>query len=153
MPTTDTDVATLHARVDELAALVARLSAELEDFAAVVNIAGDATDGRPTVQTPMYDTLDAWVRDYFAPMFSRPIGGEIRWCPRWQEHAEAVSRLESLWRAWESLRLEPALGMVTWYSSYLDQQLPVLLGRSGPFSQCSAERHATPSPLALAVMN
>jgi hypothetical protein len=135
-------------RLDELTAVVSRLSADLEDLAAVVAVSEDPKGVDP-VRSPMYETLDAWVRDYFAPMFSRPIGGEIRWCPRWHEHAEAVSRLEALWRSWERFRLDPALGMATWYSGYLDHQLPLLLGRAGPFSQCSADRHAEPTPLPL----
>jgi hypothetical protein len=139
------------ARVEELSATVARLSAEVRDLSAVVSVSQDmaATDPDAAAPAPEYETLDEWVQEYFAPMFARPIGGELRWCARWTEHAEAISRLEALWRSWEALRLDPALGMATWFSSYLDQQLPVLLGRSGPFSQCSADRHAHATALPL----
>jgi hypothetical protein len=147
----DVDAAAVHARVEELAATVARLSAEVQDLSTVVSISQDtasAESGTPT-PSPEYETLDEWVQEYFAPMFGRTIGGELRWCAQWTEHAEAISRLEALWRSWEVLRLDPALGMASWFSSYLDQQLPVLLGRSGPFSQCSADRHTPVPPLVL----
>lgn len=31
--------------------------------------------------------------------------------------------------------------MVTWLTSHFDQQFAVLLGRSGPFAQCTPDRH------------
>jgi hypothetical protein len=73
--------------------------------------------------------------------FGRPIGGEIRWCAQWREHAEAIGRLEALWRSWEALRLDPGMCMATWLTNYLDPQLAVLLGRGGPFAQCNVDRH------------
>lgn len=134
-------------RVAELEVRVALLSNELEDVAALTTV--ESTSG-VAVPPPLYDSVDDWVGEYFAPTFGRPIGGEIRWCAQWREHAEAIGRLEALWRSWEALRLNPALGMVTWLTSYLDLQLPVLLSRAGPFSQCTVDRHepapALPAP-------
>ncbi len=137
----------LDVRVDDLAAQVARLSSELADVAAAVF-------SRPPTKShqsdePMYDTLDDWVSEYFAPTFGRPIGGELRWCAQWGEHAEAVTRLEALWRSWESLRLEPALGMATWLTHHLDPQLTALLSRSGTFAQCQPDRHSQPIALVI----
>jgi len=63
------------------------------------------------------------------------------WCAQWNEHAEAVSRLEALWRSWEVLRREPGLGMASWFVNHLDPNLSVLLSRGGTFSQCSPDRH------------
>jgi len=132
-------------RVDDLVAEVARLSSELADVAAAV-FSQPPPESHHS-DAPMYDTLDDWVCEYFAPTFSRPIGGELRWCAQWGEHAEAVTRLEALWRSWESLRLEPALGMATWLTQHLDPQLAALLGRSGTFSQCQPDRHGQPTAL------
>lgn len=136
----------LAVRVAELEVRVAQLSNELEDVTALAT--GEAASG-VSAPAPRYETLDEWVREYFAPTFGRPIGGEIRWCAQWREHAEAIGRLEALWRSWEALRLDPAMGMATWLTNYLDPQLAVLLGRGGPFNQCSSDRHEGQSNLAL----
>ncbi len=134
---------TLRVQVEDLAATVTRLSSELADLSAAVS----PLDATSTLETPEYQTVDEWVHEYFCPMFARPIGGEIRWCERWTDHAEAVSRLEALWRSWEVLRRDPGTGMATWFSSFLDAQLPILVGRAGTFAQCTAERHECPRPL------
>ena len=143
--------ADLEARVDDIAAHVAALTSELTDLASAV-YAGDLSPSTPATPSPRYATLDEWVGEYFAPTFGRLVGGEHRWCSQWQQHAEAITRLEALWRSWEALRLDPALGMATWLGHHLDQQLPILLGRQGPFSQCSPDRHvpATRLPMVAA---
>lgn len=136
----------LAVRVAELEVRVAQLTNEFADVTALMT--GGSVTG-DVVPSPRYGTLDDWVREYFAPTFGRPIGGEIRWCAQWREHAEAIGRLEALWRAWEALRLDPAMGMATWLTHHLDSQLPVLLGRAGPFSQCSPDRHEAQGCLAV----
>ncbi len=98
---------------------------------------------------PAYPDVEAWVNEHFAPMYVRPLGGEFRWCPRWWEHAEAISRLEALWRSWETLRLDPGLGMATWYRDHLDSQLGILLGNRGPFALCSLDRHESMKALSV----
>ena len=140
----------LEVRVDELAAQVAQLTSELTDLSAVV-FSTPPSSAPVTASEPMYDTLDAWVHEYFTPTFTRPIGGEIRWCAQWAEHAEAVTRLEALWRSWESLRLDPAVGMATWLTNYLDPLLAALVSRSGTFAQCQPDRHSPSMPLLTAV--
>ena len=80
----------------------------------------------------------------FLPMFRRPLGGEYRWCRQWWQHAEAITRLTALWHSWETLRLEPGTGMAVWLRDHLDHQLTVLLGRGGPFAQCSEDEHIDP---------
>lgn len=132
------DVDELAARLAEVEADVARLDGEVMDVAATVQ-GGSGQAGKAA--STMYPSLDEWVRTYFAPTFGRPLGGEHRWCPRWREHVEAMERLDALWRSWEALRRDEALGMVTWLTHYLDPQLAALLGRSGPFAQCSLDRH------------
>jgi len=84
---------------------------------------------------PMYATVEAWVADWFVPTFGDRLGAED-WCPRWWEHPEAVVRLESLWRAWEVLRLDPALGVATWLRDFLEPQWEVLADLSGPLRGC-----------------
>lgn len=153
--TNDVDVVHLTLRIDELAAGLAQLASDVEDL----NVALLPSDLAPSdldsisspsrapspesdaASEPAYTRLDDWVEQYFLPTFRRPIGGELRWCAQWQEHAEAITRLEALWRSWETLRLDPNLGIATWLTNYLDPLLAVLLSRSGPFAQCTPDRH------------
>ena len=44
------------------------------------------------------------------------------------------------------MRLQPGTGTANWLRDHLDHQLPVLLGRSGPFAQCSPGEHIEPRP-------
>jgi Domain of unknown function (DUF4913) len=90
---------------------------------------------------PVYRSTEEWVTCHFVPMYRRPLGGEYRWCPEWWKHAEAITRLTALWHSWEALRLQPGTGMATWLRDHLDHQLPVLLGRAGPFAMCSDDEH------------
>jgi hypothetical protein len=130
----------LQHQVAELRAEVNGLTTELTDMAASMSAGLLGDGGRPAGQL-RYETLDEWVDGYFLPTFKRPIGGEIRWCNEWQQHAEAITRLEALWRSWEHLRLDPALGMAAWLTSHLDPQLVALHSRGGTFAQCQPDRH------------
>ena len=93
---------------------------------------------------PVYAAVEDWVTGQFLPVYRRPLGGEYRWCAQWWQHAEAITRLTALWHAWEALRLQPGTGMAAWLRDHLDHQLPVLLGRGGPFAQCSEDEHIEP---------
>ena len=42
------------------------------------------------------------------------------------------------------MRLQPGTGTANWLRDHLDHQLPILLGRSGPFAQCSPDEHVEP---------
>lgn len=108
--------------------------------------ADDGVDDGVVDEDPLaFPTLAAWVEGHFVHLYTRPLGGAYRWCSHWWDHAEAIARLDALWRAWETLRLDPQLGMATWYAQYLDPQLPILLGAQGPFARCTEDRHE-PSP-------
>lgn len=89
-----------------------------------------------------YPTVDAFVRELLAPTYRRPIDGRNRsWCPQWWRHAEAIARLEALWRAWEHLRLEPAVGVSVWFRDHADHHMTVLLDSdAGPFKYCTGDR-------------
>jgi hypothetical protein len=93
---------------------------------------------------PVYASVQDWVDGHFLPVYRRPLGGEFRWCPQWWRHAEAIIRLTALWQSWEAMRLQPGTGTANWLRDHLDHQLPVLLSRSGPFAQCSADEHVEP---------
>ena len=128
----------LAARLADVEADVARLSGEVAEVVVAMPSAGVQAGAAAAT---MFASIDDWVQTYFAPTFGRSLGGEHRWCPRWREHVEAVDRLDALWRSWEALRRDESLGMITWFTHYLDPQLAALLGRGGPFAQCSLDRH------------
>jgi hypothetical protein len=90
---------------------------------------------------PLFPIVEAWVSGHFTPIYRRALGGEYRWCSRWWLHAEAITRLTALWHSWETARLQPGTGIAFWLRDHLDHQLPVLLGRSGPFAQCTETEH------------
>jgi hypothetical protein len=93
---------------------------------------------------PLYASVQDWVSRHFLPLYRRPLGGEYRWCAQWWRHAEAITRLTALWQSWEAMRLQPGTGMISWLRDCLDHQLPVLLGRGGPFAACSEDEHIDP---------
>jgi hypothetical protein len=100
-----------------------------------------ADENEDDLPEPFYDNVQDWVSDHFIPLYRRPLGGEYRWCPQWWRHGEAVERLTALWQSWEAMRLQPGTGTASWLRDHLDHQIPVLLGRSGPFAQCSSDEH------------
>jgi len=106
--------------------------------------AGVPGEAAGEVPEPVYTAVEDWVTGYFLPMFRRTLGGEFRWCAWWWQHGEAISRLSSLWHAWEVLRHQPGTGIGIWYRDHLDHQLPILLGARGPFYQCGETAHREP---------
>ena len=51
----------------------------------------------------------------------------------WCFHAETVSQVEPIWRAWEHLRLDGDKGMTVWWRDHADHHMRVLLDPHGPF--------------------
>lgn len=89
-----------------------------------------------------YPTVEAFVTQLLAPTYRRSLGGlGVAWCPQWWRHAEAIARLEALWRAWEHLRLDAATGMSVWYRDHADHHMAVLLSADGPFKGCGRLGH------------
>ena len=102
-----------------------------------------------------FSDVDVFVREFLAPTYRRSLEGNHRaWCAEWWRHAEAINRLESLWRAWEHLRLDPATGMSIWWRDHADHHMQALLAPDGPFKGCGSDRghqpRATALPLAAA---
>jgi hypothetical protein len=96
---------------------------------------------------PYFPTLLEFVTEGFTPVYCRATSPSLRWCPMWWDHAEALYRLEALWRTWELYRLEPRLGIASWLRDYLDPQLTALTSPTGPFAQCTDDRHSPIKPL------
>ncbi|BEH02802.1 hypothetical protein brsh051_20830 [Brooklawnia propionicigenes] len=98
-------------------------------------------DATPETEPPpelYFGSTDEFVREFVCPVFRRTVGeagrAEYRWSARWWESAEAVIRLEAMWRSWEQARLDPATGISTWLRDHADYHLSVLMSPTGPFA-------------------
>ncbi len=127
-------------RVARLEAAYDRLEGDVALVGALVGTNGPAAPEEPF--SPLYDDVEAWVTGFFAPVFGRRLGGSTNWCASWWEHAEAIVRLEAMWRSWEVLRGDPGTGMGVWLRDYLEPQRLVLMGDSGPFHGCHESTHS-----------
>ena len=88
--------------------------------------------------TLYYGSVDEFVREFVCPVFRRNVGEEgradYRWSARWWESAEAIARLEAMWRAWEHLRMDAATGTSVWLRDHADHHLGVLMSPTGPWA-------------------
>jgi len=84
----------------------------------------------------VFGSVDEFVREQLSYTYMRVVGprGQRRWSAEWWRSAEATSRLESLWRAWEHLRQDGTTGMSAWWRDHLDHHMPVLMSADGPFA-------------------
>lgn len=97
----------------------------------------------------MYGSVDEFLREFLRHAYSRPVGGgnaRNRWAAEWWHSAEAVMRLEAMWRSWEHLRRDPATGMSVWWLQHADPHMAVLLSPDGPFAK-SEDRASAGEPL------
>jgi len=99
----------------------------------------------PPPPTLHYRSVDEFVRGLVVPVFRRNVGprAEARWSARWWESAEAIMRLEAMWRSWENLRHDPATGVSNWLRDHADHHMGVLLSPTGPFARSQDEAKAT----------
>jgi len=111
----------------------------------------DHSHGEPAAEL-VYDSAIEFFVELLAPSYVRDVneGAELAWCPEWYKHPEALIRMESIWRAWEHLRLEPALGVSTWWLNHADPHMRVLMDKEGPFKKCAYDGHKPPRTAALA---
>ncbi len=115
----------------------------LADLAATVLSPTERADSPDEVELA-YPNSAQWLERYLLPNYvRRPV--ENRWCPTWWEHAEALTRIEALWRSWEALRWDGPTGMAVWWRDYCDPHMRVLLSADGPFFDC-VRGHTLPTP-------
>lgn len=112
------------------------------------NTADTAAGAESTPVEPCYPDVEAWVTQWLSPLLRRNTntkrgGVELAWCVHWWAHAEAIDRLESMWRAWEAARASEDPGAVAhWWLTIADPMLAVLLDADiGPFSGCRRDGH------------
>jgi len=104
--------------------------------------AAESPKGDKDGPKPVFTDVVSFVARYIAPATGTRLGGPVAWCPRWWEHPNAVLRLTALWRAWETLRLEPA-GMSVWWVGHYDVHMRALLDADrGPFYRCAKTHQA-----------
>lgn len=97
------------------------------------------TEESPETPTLYYGSVDQFLSEYLRHTYRRKIDGKTRvWAARWWEYDEAVIRLEALWRAWETLRLDPSAGMSVWLRDHADYHMAVLMDPQGPFAAADA---------------
>lgn len=96
----------------------------------------------------VYSSAVEFFADLLAQSYVREVneGATYAWCPEWYKHPEALIRMEAIWRAWEHLRLEPALGVSTWWLNHADPHMRILMDKEGPFKKCAYDGHKTPAP-------
>jgi len=124
-------------RLDDLAGMVAALQTDVADLARRVDRRPANTTAGQQKKELKFPDVESWVAGNFLPMFGWRVDGQRwHWCPQWWRHAEAIWRLELLWRSWEVAR-HSATGMSSW-STEVDRHLGELLGDDGPFRQCRA---------------
>jgi hypothetical protein len=109
--------------------------------------------GEPAAEL-VYDSAVEFFVELLAPSYVREVneGAAFAWCSEWYKHPEALIRMESIWRAWEHLRLEPALGISTWWLNHVDPHMRVLMDKEGPFKKCAYDGHKPPRAAGLAAL-
>lgn len=82
----------------------------------------------------VFGSAEEFLHEQLLPTYVRDVDDRgAKWCMEWYFHAEAVSRVEELWRPWEHLRL--------------DHHMRVLLDARGPFYNCDKSGHRGPAHL------
>lgn len=98
----------------------------------------------------VYGSAEEFLHEQLLPTYVRDIDGRaLTWCAQWYFHPEAIDRIESLWRAWENLRLDAATGLSIWYKDHADHHMAILMNPRGPFYQCDKHTHREPQMLEL----
>jgi hypothetical protein len=96
---------------------------------------------------PELATLHAWVEEHIAPLVRKTTttgeGGGVRWCRRWWEHVDALTRVQALYLAFDELSHDES---ATWLSVYLrdhlDPHMATLTSPYGPFYACNPTKHS-----------
>jgi hypothetical protein len=90
-------------------------------------------------QPTAYLNVVEFVENYLSQVYRRQVTdiSETVWCPEWWKHAEAVARLDALWRAWEHYRQDPSTGLSIWFLDHADPHMTKLFDPRGPFKYCS----------------
>ena len=75
-----------------------------------------------------------WVEQLVARVESVDMNQDMRWCPQWWAHTEAVDRFKSLYEEW--MVCQAGGGMSAWWTNHFDRHAAVLFTKRGPFGEC-----------------
>ncbi|WP_416447277.1 DUF4913 domain-containing protein [Leucobacter sp. HNU] len=92
----------------------------------------------------------AWFDGWCRHVYRRKLPGRgtsPNWREDWWRDPEARTRIDSIWRAWEKLRLDPATGMSVWFKDHGDYHMGVLMGEGGPFATEDSPKSKLGTPL------
>ncbi|MGV9354199.1 DUF4913 domain-containing protein [Streptomyces misionensis] len=98
----------------------------------------------------VFPSLVEFVEDYVVQIVCTMEGEDpLAWCSSWWAHAEALVRLSAMWRSFEYLRVDAALGMSVWWRDHVDPHMRRLRDPlTGPFAACRrAGTHIEQLPL------
>lgn len=102
-------------------------------------LATPAADEEPA--TPRFATVELFVAKFVLPnLVHKYAETRLRWCAKWWEHAEAITRLEALWEAFEVMRLQPAPSFSTWLRDHFDVHMRTLTDPEGVFYNCNYKK-------------
>ena len=92
---------------------------------------------------PTAAELVAFGHQWFSDVLERRASNNRRWCARWWEHPEVMTRVRVLCLShrWVGTHGTP-LDMSTWMLDHLDRHVDALQSSNGPFASCSPDRHS-----------
>lgn len=101
-----------------------------------------------------FGSVDEFVREKLRYTYIRRVSatGAYRWSAEWWKFPEAISRLDSLWRAWEALRLDGTFGMSVWWRDHADHHMRMLMAPDGPFANSRDSNEVDPTLAAKALV-
>ncbi len=116
-----------------------------------LTIPGTGTDNVEEQPQTVFGSAAEFLDAVLIPLYHRKVSkqGQARWSSEWWRSAEAITRIDAMWRAWEYLRNDPATGMSVWLKDHADYHMGVLLSTSGPFAT-SHDENAAGEPLPVA---
>ncbi len=122
----------------EVEAILERQSQQLDDLEHTVadlltsqSKAGSAVPDEPAAPF-QWSSLPEFVEHVIAPLYAAHLVSGSGWCQQWYAHVEARIRLGAVWRAWETLRLDPHVGMARWLRDVADPQMDRAAGTERP---------------------
>ncbi|GAB3868515.1 hypothetical protein GCM10028801_44560 [Nocardioides maradonensis] len=95
----------------------------------------------PEPEPARFATVDLFVEKFVLPNWvHKYVAERVRWCDHWWEHAEAITRLEAIWEAFELMRLQPAPSFSTWLRDHFDVHMRTLTDPDGVFHKCDMKK-------------
>jgi hypothetical protein len=87
--------------------------------------------------TAVPDGLPEFVENVLLPTLTSS-GTKTIWCPEWQEHPDAVTRLAAIWDAWTHMLAEEDALLHSFLRDVLDWHMPYLVEEDrGAFRRCN----------------